>query len=63
MNTSILPLRAGAARAPTDAPDYTLAVADGARRTLARAWLWLGLLALVGSGLFSVLLVLSRDRH
>ena len=60
MNTSILPLRADAAGAPTDAPDYTLAVADGARRTLARAWLWLGLLALVGSGLFSVLLVLSR---
>jgi len=27
---------------------------------LARAWLWLGLAALVGSGLFSVLLVLAR---
>lgn len=27
---------------------------------LARAWLWLGLTALVGSGLFSVLLVLAR---
>ena len=27
---------------------------------LARTWLWLGLLALIGSGLFSVLLVLSR---
>ena len=60
MNTTILPLHAGAACAPTDAADYTLAVPDGARRTLARAWLWLGLLALVGSGLFSVLLVLSR---
>ena len=31
-----------------------------ARRALARGWLWLGLLALIGSGLFSVLLVLSR---
>jgi cytochrome c oxidase subunit I len=27
---------------------------------LARGWLWLGLAALVGSGLFSVLLVLAR---
>jgi hypothetical protein len=27
---------------------------------LARTWLWLGLLALIGSGLFSVLLVVSR---
>ena len=31
-----------------------------ARGALARGWLWLGLLALIGSGLFSVLLVLSR---
>ena len=30
------------------------------QRRLARAWLWLGLAALVGSGLFSVLLVLAR---
>ncbi len=30
------------------------------RRTLARGWLWLGLLALIGSGVFSVLLVLAR---
>lgn len=40
--------------------EYALAVPEGARRTLARAWLWLGLGALVGSGLFSILLVLSR---
>ncbi len=40
--------------------DYTIAVPDGARRALARGWLWLALLALIGSGLFSVLLVLSR---
>ena len=30
------------------------------QRGLARAWLWLALAALVGSGLFSVLLVLAR---
>lgn len=36
------------------------AVPTDARRALARGWLWLGLLALIGSGLFSVLLVLSR---
>lgn len=39
---------------------YALPVPVDARRTLARGWLWLGLAALVGSGLFSVLLVLSR---
>ncbi len=32
----------------------------GVQRRLARGWLWLGMLALVGAGLFSVLLVLSR---
>lgn len=40
--------------------DYLLAVPVGAQRRLARAWLWLGMLALVGAGVFSVLLVLSR---
>ncbi len=40
--------------------DYALVVPDSDRRALARAWLWLGLLALIGSGVFSVLLVLSR---
>lgn len=44
----------------TAATDYSLAVPQDARRALARGWLWLGLLALVGSGLFSILLVLSR---
>lgn len=39
---------------------YQLTVAPGAQRQLARAWLWLALLALIGSGLFAVLLVLSR---
>ncbi len=39
---------------------YTLPAVDALQRRLARAWLWLGLAALVGSGLFSVLLVLAR---
>ena len=39
---------------------YALPVPTDARRTLARGWLWLALAALIGSGLFSVLLVLSR---
>ena len=44
----------------TAAADYSLAVPQDSRRALARGWLWLGLIALVGSGLFSILLVLSR---
>jgi len=43
--------------------DYALTVPDDARRALARGWLWLGLLALIGSGVFSVLLVLSRTPY
>ena len=39
---------------------FTMPVPLDARRTLARGWLWLGLLALIGSGVFSVLLVLAR---
>jgi hypothetical protein len=42
------------------AADYALAIPQDARRVLARRWLWLGMLALIGSGLFSILLVLSR---
>ena len=43
-------------------PDYgfDLVVPSDDRRTLAMAWLGLGLLALLASGLFSILLVLSR---
>ena len=37
---------------------YSLTVPSDARRQLARGWLWLGLFALIGSGLFSLLLVL-----
>ncbi len=35
-------------------------VSPGTPATLARAWLWLGLMALIGSGLLAILLVLSR---
>lgn len=38
----------------------SVAVAPGASKALARAWLWLGLMALIGSGLLAILLVLSR---
>ena len=40
--------------------EYALSVSDGSPRRLARGWLWLGLLALIGSGLLSIILVLSR---
>jgi hypothetical protein len=39
---------------------YALAVPADARRRLAAGWLWLAIAALVGAGLFSVLLVLAR---
>ncbi len=38
----------------------TPAIASGTPASLARAWLWLGVMALIGSGLLAVLLVLSR---
>ena len=41
-------------------PDYDLAVPQDSRKPLAMAWLALGLFALLASGLFSILLVLSR---
>jgi hypothetical protein len=40
--------------------EYRLAVPHDERVELARGWLWLGMAALIGSGLFSILLVLSR---
>ena len=43
--------------------DDALAVPERARGRLARAWLWLGLAALIGSGLFSILLVVSRTPY
>jgi len=46
--------------APQDGIRYTVTLPVGAQRTLARGWLWLAMVALIGSGLFSLLLVLSR---
>ncbi|MCX7172062.1 MAG: cbb3-type cytochrome c oxidase subunit I [Proteobacteria bacterium] len=46
--------------ATLSAAEYQLVVPEGARLDLARRWLWLGLVALLGSGVFSILLVLSR---
>ena len=44
----------------TTIDDYTLTIPTDGRRKLAIAWLWLGLFALLASGIFSILLVLSR---
>ena len=41
-------------------PSHNVTISEGAPKTLARAWLWLGLMALIGSGLLAILLVLSR---
>ena len=43
--------------------EFVLPVPRDNRRALANAWLWLGLLALSASGVFSVLLVLSRTPY
>jgi cytochrome c oxidase subunit I len=51
------PLQRLRAAAPAE---YTLPQVGAAQRPLARAWLCLSLLALIGSGLFSVLLVAAR---
>ena len=59
--TPFPPRRAVAAPPPAQSGGaYLLAVPTDARAALARGWLGLGLLALIGSGLFSILLVLSR---
>lgn len=42
---------------------YDLPVPDGARRRLALGWLALGLVSLIGAGIFSVLLVLARTPY
>ena len=43
--------------------DYVLVIPPGSRRRLGMGWLWLGIMALLGSGLFSLLLVLSRTPY
>jgi len=59
--TPTLPLPARPAPAPAQSgAEYRFAVPRDARIELARGWLWLGMAALIGSGLFSILLVLSR---
>jgi len=57
MPTSFLSAEACAASV---AARYALASPADARRCLAVGWLWLAVAALVGAGLFSVLLVLAR---
>jgi len=42
---------------------FFLTIPEGAPMRQARAWLWLGVLALLGSGLFVVLIVLSRTPY
>jgi hypothetical protein len=60
MNTTALSRRwTASAQRPSEPADYLLPI-HSSQTALARAWLWLGLAALVGSGLFSVLLVLAR---
>jgi len=49
--------------AEEDTQVYVSPVPTDGRRSLASAWLWLGLMALLGSGIFSVLLVLSRTPY
>jgi hypothetical protein len=43
--------------------EYVLDMPTGSRHRLGMGWLWLGIMALLGSGLFSVLLVLSRTPY
>jgi hypothetical protein len=43
--------------------DYSLEVPQDSRRLLALGWLWLCVLALLGAGVFSVLLVASRTPY
>ena len=57
--TSIRPQRALPVAVSADA-EYSLPLASDTQRALARGWLWLGLVALIGSGLFSLLLVAAR---
>ena len=64
MNSTVAPwpaTRVAAAPPPAQSGgSFLLAVPADARARLARGWLGLGLVALIGSGLFSILLVLSR---
>jgi hypothetical protein len=60
MNVTASPILApGRSLLPSKPAEYELRF-EAARQALARGWLWLGMVALLGSGLFSVLLVLAR---
>ena len=58
--TSLQPQWAPSVEAAAPHADYRLALAGDTQRALARGWLYLGLVALIGSGLFSLLLVAAR---
>ncbi|MGB6102701.1 MAG: cbb3-type cytochrome c oxidase subunit I [Pusillimonas sp.] len=61
MNTHTVSTRDNVGRVTASTPArYVLPETTSSSRRLARAWLWLALAALLGSGLFSVLLVLAR---
>ncbi len=47
----------------TPEQDYSLEVPQDSRRLLALGWLWLCVLALLGAGVFSLLLVVSRTPY
>lgn len=57
------PLDARLSDEPLHTTDFSLAIPNDARLGLARAWLWLALAALIGSGVMSILLVLSRTPY
>ena len=69
MSAGTSPLSGGRRAATAPLPtvragaDYQLSIPQDARLALARGWLWLGMAALIGSGLFSVLLVVSRTPY
>ena len=58
--TAAIQEAAGAGAASAPASHYTLSLVRQSDRSLVRGWLWLGLLALVVSGFYSILLVASR---
>ena len=54
------PTASGACASASTTSAYSLSLARESDRALVRGWLWLGLLALVVSGFYSILLVASR---
>jgi len=61
MNTHTVSVHDGKSHITASTPaHYVLPGTTAGSRRLARAWLWLALAALLGSGLFSLLLVLAR---